>query len=273
LAEAEGGVKGAALMQRVVNRFLFRPVTQAQDWQPPPPGMRVEDVDLTSADGTHIHAWWATPSGWKPEDGAVLYCHGNAGNLSHRGESLRRWLDLMGMAVLIFDYPGYGKSGGRPTEVGCYAAADAAYDWLTGKIGVRPEKVLLYGGSLGGAVAIDVASRRPHRAVVLVAAFASLQDMARRQFRWLPTRWLVRGRWDNVAKIGRCGPVFIAHGTADRVVPFSQGERLFAAAREPKQFFPLPGHDHHHTPGPDFYEALRRFLEQNSDQANRKNLP
>jgi fermentation-respiration switch protein FrsA (DUF1100 family) len=248
------------MLRAVENRFLFRPLKAAEDWEPPPPGLDPHDVELTGADGSRIHAWWVTPAGWAPGQGATLYCHGNAGNLSHRGENLRRWHDVMGQAVLIFDYPGYGKSGGRPGEAGCYAATDAAYDWLTQQH-VPPGRILLYGGSLGGAIATDVASRRPHRALVLVSAFTSFPDMARTVYPWLPLRRLLSNRLDNLAKIGRVeGPVFIAHGTADRVVPFAQGERLFAAAREPKEFFPLHGHDHNHTPGPDFYQALRDFL-------------
>jgi fermentation-respiration switch protein FrsA (DUF1100 family) len=247
----------------LVSPFVFRPIRAAQEWLPPPPGLAVQDVELRTRRGTVIHAWWAIPAGWQPGQGALLYCHGNAGNLSHRGESVRRWVDGFGVGVLIFDYPGYGKSQGSPTEAGCHAAADAGYDWLTQTAGVAPEEVLIYGGSLGGAVAIDIASRRPHRALVLVSAFSSLADMARKQYPWLPVRWLVRRQWDNIGKIGSCpGPVFIAHGTADRVVPFSQGERLFAAAGAPKEFLPLVGYDHKHTPGPEFYQALRRFLRE-----------
>src|SRR5205085_8413645 len=104
LADAVGVLR---VLRAVENRFLFRPPTAADDWEPPPPGLSPRDVDLTSADGTRIHAWWVTPEGWAPGQGALLYCHGNAGNLSHRGESLRRWRDTMGQAVLIFDYPGY----------------------------------------------------------------------------------------------------------------------------------------------------------------------
>jgi fermentation-respiration switch protein FrsA (DUF1100 family) len=248
------------VLRSLVRYFLFRPVSYTQDWQPPPPDLHIEDVHL-SAVGIPIHAWWAPPLGWEPAQGALVYCHGNAGNLSHRGEGLRRWHQQLGVAPLIFDYPGYGRSGGRPSEAGCYAAADAAYDWLVETAHVPSEKILLYGGSLGGGVAIDVASRRPHRALVLVSTFTSLADMARKRLPWLPAGWLMRRRWDNLHKIRSCRrPVFIAHGTADRLVPFRQGERLFAAANEPKAFFPMNGYDHQHTPGPDFYEALRRFL-------------
>jgi fermentation-respiration switch protein FrsA (DUF1100 family) len=204
-----------------------------------------------------------TPRDWRPDQGALLYCHGNAGNLSHRGEQLRRWRDLMRLAVLIFDYPGYGRSAGKPSEAGCYAAAAAAHDWLTGIKKVPGERIVLYGGSLGGAVAIQLAARRPHRALALVSAFASLADMARLRFPWLPARWLLRSRFDNVGTICTCcRPVFIAHGTADRVVPFAHGERLFAVANEPKEFFAMLGYDHNHTPPPEFYEKLRQFLKR-----------
>jgi fermentation-respiration switch protein FrsA (DUF1100 family) len=242
------------------NKLLFHPIQASDEWLEPP-SPRVQDVVLQSAAGDQIHAWWYPTAKWHPEQGAVLYCHGNAGNLSHRGEAIGRWQERLGQAVLIIDYPGYGWSSGKPSERGCYAAADAAYDWLTQTMKVPAESVILYGGSLGGAVAVDVASRRPHRAVVLVSTFTSIPDMAQKQYPWLPARWLVRNRFDNLEKISKCTkPIFVAHGTADSLIPFSQGERLFAAASEPKHFFPMQGYDHNHTPGPDFYVALRKFL-------------
>jgi fermentation-respiration switch protein FrsA (DUF1100 family) len=242
-------------------RFIFFPVPALEEWLPPPSDLHIENVELTSSSGTRIHAWWMTPPGWKASQGALLYCHGNAGNLSHRGEGLRRWRDLMGLAVLIFDYPGYGYSSGVPTEAGCYAAADAGYDWLVRVTRVPGERLLLYGGSLGGAVAADVAVRRPHRGLVLVSSFTSVADMAKLRFPWLPARWLLRHRFDTLSKISTCRrPVFIAHGTADTIVPYAQGDRLFAAANEPKQFFPMPGYDHNHTPSPDFYRSLTEFF-------------
>jgi fermentation-respiration switch protein FrsA (DUF1100 family) len=256
------------VLRALENLFLYRPVRYADGWEDPPPGLPVEDVELTGAGGTRLHAWWAAPQGWRPGQGAVLYSHGNAGNLSHRGEGLRRWINLTGRAVLIFDYPGYGRSAGRPSEDGCLAAGATAHAWLIGVRHVPAEQVLLYGGSLGGAIATDLAARGPHRALVLVSAFTSIRDMARKQFPWLPMWWLVRTRFDNLRKIAHSrGPVFIAHGTADRLVPFSQGERLFAAAPEPKQFFPLYGYDHNHAPGPDFYAALLGFLDRTAPAA------
>jgi fermentation-respiration switch protein FrsA (DUF1100 family) len=242
------------------NAFIYHPTRDTEDWQAPP-NDRVQDVELHTADGTRIHAWWCPPQTWEPAQGAVLYCHGNAGNLSYRGEGITRWQQQMNLAVLIFDYPGYGRSAGRPSEAGCYAAAEAAYDWLTQIQHVPAERIVLYGGSLGGSVAVELASRHPCRALVVVSTFTSIPDMAQKQFPWMPARWLVRNRFDNLAKIGHCRqPFFQAHGTADSTIPFSMGQRLFAAANEPKQFFAMDGYDHNHAPGPDFYAALRDFL-------------
>jgi fermentation-respiration switch protein FrsA (DUF1100 family) len=246
----------------LVNYFTFHPAKAADFWQAPPPDLRVEDVELVSPHGTRIHAWWTKPPNWSVDKGALLYCHGNAGNLSLRGSSVLNWQRALDVAVLIFDYPGYGRSTGRPSEAGCYAAGDAAYTWLTATAGVPQERVIIYGGSLGGAVALDLAVRRSHRATVLVSAFASLREMARMHFPWLPSR-LAGGSFDNLSKVGRTGrPVFIAHGNADRIVSFSHGERLFAAAAEPKRFYPMHGRDHNEPPGPDCLAAVREFLEQ-----------
>jgi uncharacterized protein len=244
------------------NKLLYHPISAAEEWLSPP-GNSVQDLKLSTADGTPIHAWWCPPPNGGPVQDVLLYCHGNAGNLSHRGLLVARWQEYLGAAVLIFDYPGFGKSGGKVSEAGCYAAADAACDWLIDHQHVSPQRIQLYGGSLGAAVAVDLAVRRPHRALILVSPFASIPNMAQKQFPWLPARWLVRNRFDNLAKIGKCpASIFIAHGTADRLVPFSQGQQVFARARETKQLFVMQGHDHNDPPGPEFYAAVRTFLEK-----------
>jgi len=242
--------------------LLFRPTRAEESWQNAPPYLRAEDVFLTLADRTQVHGWWCPTENWTPASGAVLYCHGNASNLSHRSESVRRWQERIKMGILIFDYPGYGKSSGKPTEANCYASAEAFRSWLLRERGVAPEDLLLFGGSLGGAVAIEVATRHPYRALVLVSAFTSVPDMAAMQFRWLPVRRFIRNRFENLAKIGKLGRVFIAHGTGDRTIPFEMGERLYSAARDPKRFFRMEGYDHNHSPGPEFYTSLEHFLWQ-----------
>jgi fermentation-respiration switch protein FrsA (DUF1100 family) len=241
------------------NSMVFRPTKATDNWESDP-AAETEDVDLTGADGTRLHAWWLPCPGAQH---ALLYCHGNAGNLSHRAGSIAKLRDLLKVHVLIFDYPGYGKSSGRPTEKGCYQAADAAYAFLTDSQKIEPENVLIYGGSLGGGVAVDLASRKPHRGLVLVKTFTSAPDAGAGMFPWLPVRWLMRNRFDSLRKIKACKrPVFIGHGTADTLIPYAHGQRLFEAANEPKEFFTLDGSDHNDPLPPEFFAALRTFLDK-----------
>jgi fermentation-respiration switch protein FrsA (DUF1100 family) len=244
------------------NRLLFHPVRAAEEWLAPP-NAQVEDVFLRSADGTRIHAWWCPTPNWSSEQGALLYCHGNACNLSHRCQAIASWQKQFGTAVLIFDYPGYGQSEGEPNEAGCYAAAEAAYAWLVDEKHVLGSQVLLYGGSLGGGVAVELATHKPHRALVLVKTFTSIPDAAQDVCRWIPVRWLMRNKFANLEKIGRCTqPVFIAHGTSDRTVQYRHSEELFTAANEPKQFFTMPGGDHNDPLPAEFFLSLTTFLGQ-----------
>jgi fermentation-respiration switch protein FrsA (DUF1100 family) len=245
------------------NKLLFPGSSAARMWYEPAPELAIKEVELASADGNTIHAWWTVPDGWTPQRGAILYSHGNGGNLSMRQANIFHWRNATKQAVLIYDYPGYGKSTGKPTEAGCYAAANAAYDWLIDKQKVAASQLLLVGSSLGGAMAVDLASRRECRALVLVNAFTSFPDMAQKTFPWFPARWLVSNQLDNLSKIGKCDvPIFMTHGTAERLVPYSQGERLFAAANEPKRFLPRPGDGHRHPTEKSFFDAVAAFLEE-----------
>jgi pimeloyl-ACP methyl ester carboxylesterase len=249
------------LLVLMENAILYQPSSAAAHWCAPPVGVAIEDVDCCLADGTPLHAWWAAPPGWTPQAGAMLFCHGNGGNLSHRASEFRPWLQ-QGIGVLLFDYPGFGRSGGSPSEAGSYAAGEVFYEWLTAEKAVPADRVILYGGSLGSGVAVDLATRRPHRALVLVAAFTSIPDMAQKVFPWLPARWLARNQFDNLAKIGAIrGPVLILQGADDRLVPFSQGEILFAAAPEPKMFAAMPSYEHKDFPNPGDYPKIWKFLE------------
>ena len=239
--------------------LVFRPSTAAEAWEKPE-HPSTQDVWLTSADGTKLHGWWLPPA--DPAAGAVLVAHGNGGNITHRGRMAADLNRVLGAGVLLFDYPGYGKSEGRPTEQGCYAAGEAAYRWLTDEAKVPANRVVLLGESLGGGTAVELATRHDHRALVLVFTFTSLPAVAKVHYPWLPTHMLMRTRFDNLSKMGRCTrPVFVAHGTADEVVPFAHGEALFSAAKEPKAFLRLDGFTHNLMLGDQFYEALKRFLD------------
>lgn len=257
LVVASGYLGVIVVLLLLENALLFHPTKAGSDWHTPP-NSRVQDIQLTTADGIRIHAWWCPQDG---AEGAVLYCHGNAGNLSHRAPAVARWQEEMNQNVLIFDYPGYGRSAGKPSEAGCYAAADAAYDWLIQDRKFPADRIILYGGSLGGGVAVELATRRDHRALALCKTFASVPEMAQALYPWLPGRWLVRTQFDNLAKIGKCHrPVFIGHGDCDTLVPFAQGRRLFDAANEPKAFYTMPGCDHNDPTGPEFFAHFREFL-------------
>jgi fermentation-respiration switch protein FrsA (DUF1100 family) len=245
------------MLKFLETRLVYHPTPADEEWHLPPNG-RVRDVALRTPDGTGIHAWWCPH---EASSGALLYCHGNGGNLSQRKDLIVDLQDRLKESVLIFDYPGFGKSEGKPTEQGCYAAGDAAYDWLAQEMHISPSRILLYGGSLGGGVAVELASRRDHRALILVNSFTSAPDVGQIMYPWLPIRWLMHNRFDNLGKIGRCRrPVFIASGTADQTIPFVMGERLFAAANEPKRFFPMEGLGHFDPLPAAALDALCSFL-------------
>jgi fermentation-respiration switch protein FrsA (DUF1100 family) len=242
------------------DQFVFHPYPASTNRIDPPPDLVAQDVYLLTVGGGRIHARWYP---CRAARGAVLVCHSRAGNVSREANpaAVRRWHDEVRFSVLVFDYPGYGHSEGTPTEAGCYAAADAAYDWLTQTQRIPPECLLILGRSLGTAVAVDLASRRPHQALVLVSPFTSLPDVGHSLCPVLPTHALMRNRFDSLAKIRQCpGPLLVFHGTRDRVVPYRLGKRLFAAAVGPKRFVRVPGAGHNNTVLAGFFPQLRRFL-------------
>jgi hypothetical protein len=247
-----------ATLVALEDRLLFHPAPAARRWAKPPPGFEVEDVAFQAADGTRLHGRWFPCPGAR---GAVLVCHSRAGNLSLElsASALAGWHREVGVSVFVFDYPGYGRSEGRPSEAGCYAAADATYHWLTQR--VAAQDVLIFGRSLGTGVVVNLTARRPHRALVLVSPFTSLPAVVQRLYPVLPARRLMRNRFDSAAKVGRCSrPVLVVHGTHDRLVPFAEGERLFAEAGEPKRVVPVAGARHDDSVLAGFFPAVRRFL-------------
>jgi pimeloyl-ACP methyl ester carboxylesterase len=251
-----------ALLLIFEDRLLFRPDREDDGWVPPPKSLtQLQDVWL-DADGTQIHAWWSPPQGWDKSKGASLYCHGNAGNVSYCGQILASWNHERGEAILALDYPGFGKSEGKPSESGCYAAARAAYAWLTNQQAIDPDRIILVGQSLGAAVATNLAADHPHRALVLISPFTSMPDMAAKQFPIFPGRWFIHNRFDNLERIGHCRrPIFIVHGIADPLVPSDDAQRIHAAANTPKRILSLEGVGHDVALNGGFYLALNEFLQ------------
>ncbi|MFH0983091.1 MAG: alpha/beta hydrolase [Planctomycetota bacterium] len=201
-------------------------------------GLGVEDLTLTTADGLSLAAWYLPHNEAK---GTVLFCHGNAGNLANRVDSLKT-LHHLGYNVLIFDYRGYGRSEGKPSEAGLYHDAEAAWRHLDVVRSEPPERIILFGESLGGAVAIDLAARHRPAALVVQSSFTSLIDIGKLQYPYLPVGLLCTHRYDSIKKVPNitCPKLFI-HGAADELVPIENGRRLYEAAAEPKTFLLTPG--------------------------------
>jgi fermentation-respiration switch protein FrsA (DUF1100 family) len=233
----------------VIDAFVFLP-----DRQVPVTPPDLEERWLETRDGVRLHAWYAGPL---HALATLVWSHGNAGNIAGRVDVLRA-LAARGLGVLAYDYRGYGRSTGRPSEAGVYRDAEAAFDAVV-RAGTPPGRVVCFGESLGGAVSIELAIRRPCAAVAVVATFTRLRDVA-----WVhygPLALLVGDRFDALARVGRLRvPFFGAHGQRDDIVPFALGQRLAAAAPDPKQFLALPGRGHNDVLGdPALLDALPGF--------------
>ncbi len=245
-------------MMAMENALIYFPSVYPEGiWNPP--GLEFEDAWFEASDGTKLHGWFVPHE--RPR-AVVLFAHGNAGNLSHRYELLQE-LSRLGVSVLIFDYRGYGRSAGSPSEAGILDDARAARRWLAGRAGVAERDVVLMGESLGGGVMVDLAARDGARGLVLENTFTSLPDVAAYHYPWLPVRMLMRTQLDSVSKIDKYhGPLLQFHGDADTIIPPAIGRRLFEAANEPKQFVNTPGRDHNDPQPPELWEALDRFLDE-----------
>lgn len=242
-----------------------RPYVPGPEWTLPANG---EDVWIKVANGERIHGWFVRAFG-QPSIATVLHCHGNGGNLTDVAWVAEE-LSKRGFDALIFDYRGYGRSDGRlRNEWGLYADADAAYDHLLRERGVKPEKLVLYGQSLGTTAAIDLASRRQCAALIVESGLSSASDMGAVAFPWLP-RWLhslARNRFESARKIVdvKC-PVLVTHGTSDPVIPVDQGRKLFQAARDPKRLIIVEGGDHNlfGNGGSGYMNQIVEFIRETS---------
>ncbi|HEY6547397.1 MAG TPA: alpha/beta hydrolase, partial [Vicinamibacteria bacterium] len=220
-------------------------------------GLAFEEVQARAEDGVGVHGWFLPGRNARL---SVLLSNGNAGNISHRLDRAMLLQRTFPADVLLFDYRGYGASEGAPDEAGTYRDAQAAYNWLRAR-GHPPERIVLFGESLGSAVALQLALDVPARGLVLESPFASIPEMARAVYPFLPLWPFVRTRYDNLAKAPRLRlPLLVLHGDRDEIVPFNQGRRVFEAAPEPKRFFAIPGAGHNDTylvGGEAYWRAVR----------------
>ena len=254
---ALGWLALVALLALQERRLIFFP-TRILAGEPADLGLRAEELSLTAADGVTLHGWWIEG----PGDRVLIWYHGNAGNVGDRLHNARWFVERLGVDVVLVDYRGYGRSGGRPDEAGVYLDGLAVYDAVAAR-SVRSDDVVLFGRSLGGAVAIETALRRPAGALVLESVFRSVRSLAREHYWFVPSA-VIRTRMDNESKIARVDvPTLVLHGDRDTIVPISHGRRLFELAPRPVAFHVIEGAGHNDTwlvGGRPYADAWSAFL-------------
>lgn len=248
-----------SLAMTLLDRVIFQPSPGA-DLAPEELGIEAETLSLTTEDGVKVHAWFLPA---RERRVSLLFLHGNAGNASHRLPNAAM-LAAMGADVLLIDYRGYGLSGAvSPTEKGVYADARAGLAWLTEERGIPEREIVVFGRSLGGAIAVDLARGRPLAGLVLESTFTSLADVSQ-GFWGVPFRFWLGHVFASIDKIGelRC-PILFFHGNRDQLIPMRLGQRLFDAAPEPKHFEIIPGAGHNdvvQVGGADYLARFEKFL-------------
>ena len=226
------------LQSRMV--FLANVPGRALTASPGDIGLDFEDVSLTTPDNEVLHGWYVPAT---DSVGTVLFFHGNAGNISHRLDSIDIFNELK-LDVLIFDYRGYGQSSGKASEQGTYIDAHTAWDYLVDERDIAPEKIVIFGRSLGGAVASWLAARTTPGVVILESCFTSVPDMAERLYPFLPARKLSRLQYPVIEHVKLISsPLLVVHSQQDEIIPFDMGQAVFAAAPEPKEMLMISG-DH-----------------------------
>jgi len=264
-----GFVAFGVYLYLIQDRMVFFP-TRDLEASPGDIGLGFQEVRIDVTDGESIHAWYIpAPSGshvtGRSGDGGaptVLFCHGNAGNISHRLETIE-CLVTLGADVMLFDYRGYGRSDGAPSETNMYADAAACYSWLTGSQGVHSDKIVLFGRSLGGAVAIELASHVDCAGLIVESSFTSAREMGRLMFPYFPIGLLLRYEFNSIQKIGQINcPLLVTHSPSDDLVPFAMGRRLYDRAVDPKRFVELKGghNERDYMADGAYIEAVRAIL-------------
>lgn len=243
---------------KVENSFLFYPVFSF-DRTPEDFDLTYRDIYFITEDGEKLHGWFFPLPGSNP---TLLFCHGNAGNISHRLENIRLLLEKQ-LQVFIFDYRGFGRSSGKPSENGVYRDGLAAYDYLVQKERSSPHHIVLFGRSLGASVAIEIARKREVKSIIIEGAFTSTRDMAKTMLLFKLLSPLLPAHYNNLEKITEISiPKLIIHSEDDEIVPFAMGEKLLVAAKPPKFFFPLKGSGHNDTylvGGEKYLHAISAF--------------
>jgi uncharacterized protein len=252
------------------SRLIYAPGS-ARVLTPPPRelGLPVERVEIRTDDGLTLVAW-VMPSE-RRSDPWLLICHGNGGNISEAGRPFHyAGLRGLGLNLLAFDYRGYGESEGKPSEPGLYRDAEAAYRYLRDTLGVEADRIVIFGHSLGSAVAVELAGREPASGLILDGALTSVTDRGQEVYPFIPVRWIAGSRYASIEKIGNLRlPKLFLHAERDEVIPIAHGRRLYEAAPPPKRFVVLGGGhgDAFDVDSATYYGAIRRFLAELSGRA------
>ena len=268
LVAVAAGILLVAVTVRVIENHLIYFPPRFPEGFPSPRTYQgeVEDLWLLTADGVRINAFYHSNPASKQ---VLLWFHGNAENIGYGLEHLRS-LAKIGVNILAVDYRGYGRSEGKPDEAGVYLDADAAYDYLIQQRHFRAQDIFIYGHSLGGAVAINLASRRPCGGLIVQSSFTTARAMARRVFAIPLIEYVVKSRFDSLHKIRDVhAPILIVHGTRDEVVPIEMGQQLFQAAPEPKRFYPIERATHNNlmeVGGASYLACLQTFIAESARQ-------
>lgn len=230
-------------------------------------GLDLEEVNFQSEDGTKIYGYFLPRLN---ADGTLLFCHGNEENIATCAEEADRLREALNVSVLVFDYRGYGKSDGRPSETKILQDSEAALSWLADKTRTDPSELVLFGRSLGGGVVVHLASRHGAKALILDRTFSSAVDVAANRFWWLPVRFVMRNQFLSVAKIHYYeGPLIQFHGDIDEVIPVWSARKLFDRSPSPDKEWRLVGGLTHKVPMPESYYADLRawFAARKADDA------
>jgi len=223
-------------------------------------GLDYEDVSLATSDHERLHGWYIPAENSR---GVLLFFHGNAGNISHRLDSIKIFHEL-GLDTLIFDYRGYGQSTGKASEQGTYLDAQAAWDYLVNNRGFPAERIIVFGRSLGGAVGAWLGTQHTPAAVIIESSFSSGVDMARRLYPFFPARLITRLQYPVADYAGRLKcPVLVVHSRHDEIIPFAMGQAIYAAVKQRKEFLELRG-DHNNgflVSQKEYISGLRDFTQ------------
>lgn len=247
------------------SQFVYYP-TRPVSASPADIGVDFESVILETEDGVRLSGWFIPCPDARE---VLLFCHGNAGNIGHRLESIAIFHHL-GLDVFIFDYRGYGQSEGKPSESGTYQDAEAAWRYLTEERQIKPGRIIIFGRSLGGAVAAWLAQHHTPAALILESSFTSMPDIATTHYPYLPVRWLLRFKYDSAEYLKKVEcPVLIVHSRDDEIMPFSHALKLLETAPAPKKLLEISGthNEGFLTSGSRYQEGLDAFITEHLDQS------